>query len=115
MSFIYLASPYSHSDPEIVQWRFRQTETFVAEAMLNRHVIFSPIVHCHEIARQFKLPTDHKFWERYDFGILAAASSLWILQLPGWEESKGIRGERELCDKLNMPWRYVTPNHFSKD
>ncbi|MCP4786572.1 MAG: DUF1937 family protein [Fuerstiella sp.] len=47
---IYLASPYSHSDANIREKRFRDVCRTAARLMRNGDVVFSPIAHGHPIA-----------------------------------------------------------------
>src|SRR5262245_38674135 len=93
MSFIYLASPYSHSDKQIMRDRFHKAMAASASLMKDGFIIFSPIVHCHEMAEKFSLPTDYAFWEKYDEGMIEAAEGYYILCIDGWQESNGISKE----------------------
>lgn len=90
---IYIASPYSHPDPAVRDARHLAVMSFTAKIMRQGQVPFSPIVHCHDIAIRFGLPGDFSFWQRYNFEMLRLATTLYILCLPGWEESIGVRAE----------------------
>jgi len=106
MSFIYIASPYTHQDPIVVQRRFEQVERITA-AMLKAGIhAYSPIVHCHELAKKYKLPVRFDFWRDHNFAILAKASQLTVVCLEGWQTSKGITEERNLATMLSIPIRY---------
>lgn len=91
--YLYLASPYSHDDSEVVELRYRCTEHAVAVLLQQGVAVYSPIVHCHYLARIHGMPTDAKFWERYNQRMLAPAKKLLVLQLEDWEKSIGVRGE----------------------
>ena len=69
--------------------------------------IYSPIVHCHELAKIADMPRDAGFWERYNFTMLAAAEQLWVLMIAGWLESKGIAGEITEAKRLEIPIIYI--------
>ena len=90
---IYLASPYSDPDPAVEQQRFEAVCKVAAVLMGNGHVIFAPVAHTHSIAAHGAVPRDHDFWERMDLPLLARADELWVLMLPGWQDSKGVQGE----------------------
>jgi hypothetical protein len=94
MGYIYLASPYSHENPEVVEGRYRDVLRITSELM-NKHRlhIFSPIINCHELAKVHTLPGDFAFWKEYNQAILEFADELYVLKLLGWEQSKGIKGE----------------------
>lgn len=114
MSFIYLASPYTSHDPAIEHERFLQTEAFVAQHLEQSFHMYSPIVHCHELARKYSLPRDADFWRRYNFSILSCASSLWVLELPGWEFSRGISAETAFARECSIPIHNITPVYSSE-
>ena len=83
MSFKYLANPYNDSNEVVRELRFRAARDATMWFMQQRLWVFSPIVHCHEIAVNGDLPKDHEYWLEYDFHMLDVAKSLIILTLPG--------------------------------
>ena len=103
---IYLASPYSHPDPEVMRTRFMQACEAAAILMLAGNLIFSPIAHTHPIA-QFDLPKGWEFWEKYDRAFLDVCSSMIVLRLPGWKESKGIAAEIAIMEAADKPISYM--------
>lgn len=104
---IYLASPYSHPDLNIMHQRYVQTMKHTAKLLFQGKHVFSPIVHCHELARWFNLPTEYNFWLEYNQHMLARADELLVLCLEGWSESKGVAGEIEFARVLNIPVEYL--------
>lgn len=109
---IYLASPYSHPNQSFQLERFEAAQKFTAKAITRGHIIFSPIVHCHYLALLFEMPSDFQFWNRYNFGMLAAAKELWVLKLEGWEESLGVNGEIEFATRKRLAVTYVKADYF---
>jgi hypothetical protein len=107
MGFTYLASPYSHPDPEVRHQRFEAVNKAAAELMRRGHVIFSPISHSHIIARDHDLPTDWEFWERIDLEFVKKCDELWVLKLDGWEESKGVWAEICIAKSLDLPVKFI--------
>lgn len=93
MSYYYLASPYSHFSPEVLEERFRLAMSATAWMLKQRRWVYSPIVHCHQLAQEHVLPTDADYWRDYDFAMLDSAAGLIVLLLPGWQESKGMKAE----------------------
>lgn len=110
MSFIYLASPYTHADPAVMQQRHDAAMAFTAEQLANRVWVYSPIVHCHEMALRHTLPFDFDFWQEYNFALLSKASHLWILALDGWDQSKGVTAEVDLAARLSIPTTLMQPS-----
>lgn len=101
---IYIASPYSHPDPLIRKTRFLLAERFVVHLIQHYHLFaISPIVYGHKMAEEHKLPTDAEFWYKFNSNILRRAEAMFLLELPGWQQSKGVAQEIELCEKLRLP------------
>lgn len=104
--YIYLASPYSHKDPEIMDARFEIAEFCVAFfSQQNKHV-YSPILHYHEVAKRFKLPTDFKYWKQNNIAMIRSASEFHILNLPGCHRSVGVMGETHVAELLGFDIRW---------
>ena len=109
MSFIYLASPYTSPSSKLLEERFQATEKAVADYLNKGVYVYSPIVHCHELAKRHKLPTDFSFWVAYNYAMLDAASELYVFMLPGWASSTGVTAEIARAALRNIPIRYVEP------
>ena len=107
MSYIYLASPYSDKSETVRHERYLKTAEATAQMLLQGLHIYSPIVHCHELAKRFQLPGDFDFWNKYNFAMLGEASALHILELPGWNKSKGIHAEIQYALRLSIPIRNI--------
>ena len=71
--------------------------------------VYSPIVHCHELAKIADLPRDAAFWRKYNFTMLAAAESIGVLMLPAWDQSVGIGEEVEQGTKAGIKLFYIEP------
>lgn len=104
---IYLASPYSHPDPNVRQQRFEQV--CLAASVLMRHgwLVFSPIAHSHPIALAGGLPTNFEFWQRWNRANLERCEKLLVLTLDGWEYSVGVAGEIAIARALQKPVGYL--------
>ena len=105
MSIIYLASPYSHENEDVMLDRFNAVCEYAAKLMMDGLHIYSPIAHCHPIA-QFGLPTDWGYWQEFDKRFISVSSKLIVYKLDGWEESKGISAEIQIAEGLNIPVEY---------
>lgn len=98
---VYLASPYSHSDPAVVQSRVDAACKVTGELMLLGHNIYSPIAHSHHVCQHMdgaNVQFDHDFWLSRDLGVLDRCDAMIVLLLPGWEDSRGVRAERKYCE-----------------
>lgn len=109
-SFVYLASPYYHADPKIRESRHQTAVRVAGEFMLCGIPVFSPIAHSHPVAAQLAAagnlpegPAAHGFWMAQDLPLLSCASLLFVLQLPGWDVSKGVSEELHWARIWDIP------------
>ena len=105
---IYLASPYSHSDPQVREVRFDAACLATAHLIRTGRSVFSPIVHGHPLVR-FGLPTDWAFWELHDLEHLQRSDEMLVLQIDGWQESEGVQAEIALASALGKRVNYLAP------
>jgi len=103
----YIASPYSHPDPEVVKKRVKGvTQAVKAIIENNRAVVpFSPILYADRIQQDV---TPEMGWYAFDLPFLARADRLIVLQLQGWETSMGITMEIAFALGKGIPISYFT-------
>ena len=111
---VYLASPYSHSNPEVQEERFQAVCAQAAEMMRNGIFVFSPVSHSHPIAA-YGLPGDWAYWQTYDSLMLSRCDKLVVLCLPGWKESVGVQAEIRIAQELGLPVSYISSTHFRQE
>lgn len=107
---IYLASPYSDSDPSIVEKRFKLASQATVIALNRGEIIYSPIVHCHQLAIDYDLPKTFDFWQSYNFGMINHCTTVFVLAIDGWDKSVGVAGEIEYAKKKGKPVVFVDEN-----
>lgn len=103
---IYLASPYSHKDPYIQIQRFERACAWTASLLRRGRIIFSPIAHSHPLVR-YGLPERFDFWKHFDTTILSRCDELWVLQLPGWQDSTGVQSEINIAREHGLKILYL--------
>jgi len=106
---IYLASPYSHPDPAVVERRFEAACQAAAALIRQGKTVFSPVAHSHAICR-YGLPGDWRFWQRHDRKYLEACNEVVVLMLDGWQESVGVQAELVVARELDKPVSFLTIN-----
>jgi len=105
---IYLASPYTHEDKEVMISRYEEALQVSARLLKENYLVFSPIVHCHPIAIAHGLPRDYEFWQAYsDSFLLRWAEAIVVLLLPGALNSKGVQAEIVLAEGTGLPVYYI--------
>lgn len=111
MSFVYLASPYSHPEEAVRHSRYLAACRKAAEYASQGISIFAPIAQSHPVAdfMDEKLRMDFELWMRLDLPILRFASSLHVLTLDGWDKSRGVAREIAYANHVGIPVEYVNP------
>lgn len=105
----YLASPYYHSDQQVVD--FRMKTFYETDAYLSRceglH-IFSPLYKV-ETAKYGLIPDTFEFWEKYCYEILSRCDEMIVITVDGWDTSTGVNAEIVYCTQHNIPIRFFDP------
>lgn len=105
VGLIYLASPYSHNNPKVREFRFLMARLVTVRALREGHAIFSPIVYGRDMEKQ--IGTDHHAWLPLNTAMLEAAKEMWVLKLDQWEASKGIIHEVSFARERQLPIVYL--------
>ncbi len=107
----YLATPYSHKDPNIMIQRFNAACHAAAVLMGDGETVFSPIAHSHPIALYMGggAQVNGEFWMKQDSPILDFCDELVIIMMDGWETSNGIKKERDYAAKHCIKISYMDP------
>lgn len=101
---IYLASPYTHPDPDVRKLRVQQTQLYTAARLVDGLTIFSPILY----GKLFESVIGGNFldWRMFNHDMIQRCSTVWILKLDGWAESAGIADEIAFADEICKPVVY---------
>lgn len=113
MSFIYLASPYTHPDPKVKAERFKKVCKLAANLMHQGETIFSPIAHSHAIEIEDGRIESGAYWMKQDLPILRYAKKLIVYCLPGWLESRGVALEINFAKSLDIPVEYIGEEDYA--
>ncbi len=108
MKKIYLATPYSHKDPKIMQTRFELVNKVAGDLIRHGYIVFSPISHNHVIVKAGNLPTGWDFWLEYDKTFIEWADKVYVLMQDGWKDSVGVNTEIEIAKEFGKPIVYIS-------
>jgi hypothetical protein len=107
---IFISSPFSSPLPAVQQARYERVMEFTSIMLGSGYQVFSPIVYCVPMAQRFNLPGDAAHWAKFNIEFLRQSEAMFLLQLPGWDQSKGVQMEMRLAKTLFIP-----VIHFNED
>lgn len=110
---IYLASPYSHSDPEVIRNRFLEAMTATSRLLQQGYHVYSPIAYGHQFADV--VGGTFAGWKAFDFELSDAAKEVWILKLDGWQVSHGVTSEIAYAIRRGKTIRYLDPATLERE
>lgn len=101
---IYIASPYTHEDAEVMKRRGEIANNFLGLCMRafkpEEAVFFSPIAHTRHLGLDDPKYAD--MWEALERQIVPGYDQLWVLQMDGWKESRGVQHEIQIAQDFDM-------------
>lgn len=103
MAYTYLASPYSHKDRFIRADRYRMALKATADLMAAGEVVFCPVAYGHSLEVKLHQNYPYEYWVRWSRAMLAGATRLYVLTIPGWAASAGVAIEVRLAHDLGIP------------
>lgn len=107
---VYVAAPYSHSNPDIVQGRMDAVERHLAQLSAKGVVSFSPLLMHYCLGKGIELPGDYGFWRNHCLTLLSKSDILDVLMLPGWNASEGVADEISFAKANGIVVRFTCPD-----
>ena len=110
--FIYLASPYSHPDLNVMIERWDKACRAAAHIIeRDRRSVFCPVAHSHPLSLYMSPEAcrDHDLWMAVDLPILRHAEKLLVLMLEDWRSSRGIADEVACALDCLVPIEFINP------
>jgi hypothetical protein len=107
---IYLGIPYTGTE----EASFKLANQVAGKLMKEGHVVYSPISHCHPIAKQCGLPTDWEYWKENGEAFIGWCDALFIITAEGWTISTGLIAEGRIAHNLNKMVTYIDPETHEK-
>ena len=102
---IYLAAPYSHHNPLIMEARVQSLCEFHALLVRTppRLFYYNPLANSTGAAHA-EIP--EAYWVNHGLHVLKSCQALYVLMLPGWEASTGVQKEIARAQELLIPVHY---------
>lgn len=105
-SVAYLACPYSHLDPIIMNFRHSMATKVAFDLLCRGILVYSPLTHNIPIDK-LGIHGNHETWKSFDHEMLSRCNRLIVLKLPGWEESKGVAAEIVKANQMGLPIEWM--------
>ena len=105
-TLIYLASPYAHESAAVREARLEAVRHVCGRLVNEGRIVLSPMVYLGELAAKGVHPPQG--WYAFDLQLLARCDELLVIQLPGWEDSKGVLVEIAGAQARGMPVRLMS-------
>ena len=104
-TLIYLASPYASDSSSVREARLDAVRHVCGRLVNEGKIVMSPLVYLGELA--FRGVHPPQGWYAFDLQFLVRSDELLVLQLPGWEESKGVLVEIAAAQARGIPIRLM--------
>ena len=105
---VYVACPYSHPDPAVLEERFQAANRAAAKLIDEGNVVFSPISMSHPIA---EIAGNHlsPAWYDFDDAFIPHCTSIVVLTVDGWDRSRGVAHEIALFAERGIAPTFMEP------
>ena len=99
VSLVYLAAPYSHPDPMVVEERMITYCRVDSKLLTAGMMTISPLMK-HYVLEHGDLLGDWGYWQNYAKLLLLKCDVICIICMDGWKESEGVQAEIEIAKNL---------------
>ncbi|MBP1806934.1 DUF1937 family protein [Rubellimicrobium aerolatum] len=106
MRRIFLACPYGHTDPAVVERRFEICNRVAAQIVRSGHIVFSQVSMSHPInghLGDLDKAGVGALWAPVDRAFMEAMTEIVVIDEPGWRESAGVSREMGFFRERNQP------------
>lgn len=105
----YIAGPYSHPDPSVIEARMEVFADFISLLMSMEIHAISPLMNHPYLGRR-RTPGTYDYWEPYSRNLLKRCDAVIVIDMPGTWESKGVKDEIKMALEYNIPVFVVRPD-----
>lgn len=107
-SLIYVASPYSDPDKQVVRLRMNKFAGIMAKLIEHKFHPVSPLLnHYLTDVVTVNFPLTWDWWQDYSKLLLSKCDHMIVIG-PDWEKSTGVMAEIEMANEMNIPISYLT-------
>jgi len=111
----YLASPYSHRDPDRMHKRFEAIDAVATWLIREGAMLIEPISMCHSKSLTHELPGGYEYWQRRDRKFVSMCDGIIITKLEGWDKSVGMADELQYAASLGKDIHTINVTDMPED
>lgn len=105
---IYLAGPFSHPDPKVMEEREKAHCECAVNLKSQGISVYCPIAETVSLAKHGNLAgTSWEVWREHDLNLLRRCDIIYVMQIDGWKQSVGVRGEVKFALKNRIPVGFI--------
>ncbi len=113
---IYIASPYTSRMQGKMKRLEEKSRCLLVDQAIGQlqdrypYAFIGPITQSARTVVHMKTQkTTFEHWEIRDLTYVSRCDELWVLALPGWDQSVGVLAEIDFAYTLNLPVQFVNP------
>lgn len=120
---IYIASLYSNGMDKcpcpsvLLEKRVAYTMKRVKDLLLEGKFPYSPILHCHQMSKEYDLPKTYSFWQSIDRNAIDHCQEVYVLMMDdgwgNWTLSQGITDEIAYAESIGKKVTYLKCEDYS--
>jgi len=110
---LFLSCPYSDPSEAVRRARYDEAVKAAADLMRRGHFVLCPVIMNHPVEAELlaqELSCPSGYWKLLEALLANVSSELVLLQLPGWQESRGVAREIALFSSLYKPISLYSPD-----
>ncbi len=100
---IYLACPYSHQDPKMVQLRYSVSAQIASHLFKQGLMVFAASMHNSLLAHMAGVSDQFARWKDFNHLMIERVDKLMVITMEGWEQSQGVQDQIQYAKQLGKP------------
>lgn len=105
---IVVTGPYNHANPEVKKARVKAITSACVKLLLSGKTAITPLSYGillieHSREEGNEIPDTLEYWEKFCLDFVEASDEMYVLDLEGWDISKGVAAEMAKAKEYNIP------------
>lgn len=105
---IYVASPYNHSDKNVIERRMKIVNRYCADLFNEGYTFISPLSTGHAfVTEKPDIDTSFEHFKEWCENLMTISTEIHIICQDGWDVSNGVKFEIEYAKNNNLTIKYI--------